>query len=276
MAAEGGAILAVGVDDDEPVAAVGLHHSTGQDLHQVGFPHAGGGEDPDVGGQTGSGNAHRQVDHRLPAAQLPDRQVAHALGQEGKIGGRRRHHRRKLAGQALGLAKDRPGPVRARFGRSEIPETAAFGHAVGAPLLLVQGMDAGFAALVVRQQGPGDPLGPPRLSVFTAVGHVDDAEDVAAAGGLVHADQELADEEVLVRRRPERRFEHVSAEQPALRRQHRVRSAHVNSVPSAGGDPQTPAPARRRGHRPGPIRSESDPTPRCVPNRSRPPGGPRR
>ena len=76
-------------------------------------------------------------------------------------------------------------------------------------------MGAGLAARVVGQQGARHPLGPARLPVLGAVGDVDDAEEVAPAGRLVHADQELAQEEVFVGRGPERALENVAPEQAA-------------------------------------------------------------
>ena len=70
VAAQGGAVLAVRVDDEQPVAAVGPHDPARQDLHEVGLAHAGGGEDADVAGQAGAGNADGEVDDGLAAAQL--------------------------------------------------------------------------------------------------------------------------------------------------------------------------------------------------------------
>ena len=64
-----------------------------------------------------------------------------------------------------------------------------------------------------------------------AVGDVDDAEEVAPAGGVVDRDQQLAEEQVFVGRGAERALEHVLAEQRGLVA--RVRSlAHARSIRS--------------------------------------------
>ena len=77
----------------------------------------------------------------------------------------------------------------------------------------MQGVGAGLAAHVVGQQRAGDPLGPARLAVLGAVGDVDDAEQVAAPGGVVDGDEQLAEEQVFIGRGAEHALEHVLAEQ---------------------------------------------------------------
>ena len=160
-----------------------------------------------MGGQARARDPDAEVDHRLTAAELTDRQVAHAAGEEGEVLRLGRHHAGELRRQRLGL------PELAQVWR-EIAEAAATGDAVGAAGLLVQRMGPGFAAFVVGQQRARHPLGPPGLAMLGAVGDVDDAEQVAAAGAVVDRDQQLAQEEVLVRRGPERALQHVLAEQP--------------------------------------------------------------
>ena len=51
------AVLAVGVDEQQAVAALGLQHAADEHLHEVRLAHAGGGEDADVGGQRAAGDA---------------------------------------------------------------------------------------------------------------------------------------------------------------------------------------------------------------------------
>ncbi len=79
-------------------------------------------------------------------------------------------------------------------------------------------MGAGLAALVVGQQRSRHPLRPPRFAVLAAVGDVDHPEDVPASGDVIHAHQQLPDEQILVRGGPEQPFQHVPSEQPALDR----------------------------------------------------------
>ena len=184
-------------------------HAAGQHLHQVGLAHAGGGEDADVGGQAVAGDADLEVDHGLAAAQVADGQVAHAGAQELEVGRLGRHDPGELGGQALRLAERRCPSG------GEVAEAAAGGHPVGAAGLLVERVGAGLAPGVVGQQRARHPLGPARLAVLGAVGDVDDAEQVAPAGGVVDRHQQLAEEQVLVGRGPEHPFEDVLAEQPA-------------------------------------------------------------
>ena len=122
---------------------------------------------------------------------------------KAKSSGVGRHHPGELGGQALGLAEHGAGPPGAGR-RGQIAEAAALGHPVGAAVLLVQGMGARLAPFVVGQQRPRHPLGPARLAVLGPVGDIDDPEQVAPVGGLVHPDQQLADEEILVGGGPER------------------------------------------------------------------------
>ncbi len=167
-----------------------------------------------MAGQAFARDADREVDHRLAAAQPADRKVAHAPGQEGEVLRRRRHDPGELRRQALGLPEHRPGPARCRRG-GQVPEAPALGQPVGPPGLLVQGMSAGVASGVVGQQGARHPLGPTGLAVLAAVGDVDHPEQVAPAGSLVHPHQQLAEEQVFVRSRPEQRLQHIAAKQPA-------------------------------------------------------------
>src|SRR5205814_1627339 len=102
-------------------------------------------------------------------------------------------------------------------GRGEIAEAAAAGDAVGAARLLVERVGARFAARVVGQQGARHSLGPTRLAVLGAVSDVDDPEQVAAAGGVVDGNQQLAEEQVLVRCGPEGALQNVATEQSAPR-----------------------------------------------------------
>ena len=234
------AVLAVGVDQQEAVAPLAGHHRPGQHAHEVRLAHARGGEDADVAGQAGPGNADLEVDLGLPAAQAAHGQVPHAGGQEGEVGGLRRHHAGELRGQALGLAEAPPV-------RGEVPQAAALGHPVSAPPGLVERVGAGLTAGVVGQHGARHPLGPARLPVLGAVGDVDDAEQVAPPGGLVHADEQLAQEQVLIGGGPEGALQHVAAEQPPparvrahARSMRRWRSAKARSRTSGG----TPARSR--------------------------------
>ncbi len=231
VAGQLGAVLAVGVDEQEAVAAGGAQHVAGQHHHQVRLAHARGGEDADVAGQAPAGDADLEVDGLLAAAQGADGQVAHAGAQEVEVGGLGLDHLGELGGQALG-----PAEVGAVGG--QVAEAAAGRHPVGPPGLVVEAVQAGLAPGVVDQQRARHPLGPPRLPVLGAVGHVDDAEQVAPAGGLVDRHQQLAQEQVLVRRGPEHPFEHVLPEQPPGAHQNRSirswRSAKARSRTSAG------------------------------------------
>jgi hypothetical protein len=221
VATEVGAVLAVGVDQQQPVAAAGPQHPAGQHLHEVRLAHAGGGEDPDVGGQAVAGDAHLHVDHRLAAAQVADAEVAHAGPEEGDVVGLRRHDAGELCREALGLAE---GAVAAVVGRRQVAEAPARGDPVGAPPRLVQRVQAGLAPGVVGQHRARHPFGPAGLPVLGPIGDVDHPEQVAAAGGVVDAHDELAEEEVLLGRGPEHAFEDVLAEQPAPRSRRHARS----------------------------------------------------
>ena len=57
MARERRAVLAVRVDQQQAVAALGLQHASREDLHEVGLPHAGGGDHHDDPEQRGPENA---------------------------------------------------------------------------------------------------------------------------------------------------------------------------------------------------------------------------
>jgi hypothetical protein len=92
----------------------------------------------------------------------------------------------------------------------------------------MESVGAAFPPGIVGQQGAGHPLGPSGLAVLGAVAHVHHPEQVTAPRGLVLADQQLAEEEVLFWGGPEQRLEHVAAEEPA---------------PSVGGEPGVPGPA---------------------------------
>ena len=128
--------------------------------------------------------------------------------------------------------------------RGPVPEAPTVGDPVGPPLLLVEGVDAGFAALVVCQEGASHPLGPAGFAALAAVGDVDHPEHVAAPGGLVHTDQQLADEQVLVRCGPEHSFQHVPAKQPTLGPGCGSTSAMIRFAPS--GSFHQPVPVRER------------------------------
>ena len=234
VAAEGVAVLAVRVDDQEAVAAVGGHHAGAEDLQEVGLAHAGGGEDANVAGEAPARDAHLEIDHRLAAAQVADGQVTHALGKEGEVLGRRRDHTGELGREALRFAEDRPrGAGRRR--RCQVAEAPALGQPVGPLGLLVEGVSAAFAPGVVGQQGAGNPLGPTRFAVLGAVAHVHDPEQVAPPGRLVHSDEQLAEEQVLFGGGPEQRFEHIAPEEPSpcVRRRVGHRRLAVRERPSS-------------------------------------------
>ena len=109
----------------------------------------------------------------------------------------------------------------------------------------MQWVQAGLAAAVVGEQGAGHPLGPTGFAVLGAVGDVDDAEEIPPPGGLVDADEELAEEQVLVGRRPEDSFEDVLAEQPASARTvHQARSINLWRSVKARSRTSTGTPAR--------------------------------
>ena len=167
-------------------------------------------------------------------------------------------------------------PIAARPACRPGPDTrdSGSGHPVGAPGLLVEGMGAGLAPLVVGQQRPRHPFRPARFPVLAAIGHVHHPEDVPAAGRLVHADQQLADEQVLVRGGPEHPFQHVPAEQPAseagasvtwpvvarrrstqYRSIRRWRSAKARSCTSGGTPARSSRPDAGPILRPGPTRA---------------------
>ena len=160
------------------------------------------------------GNADREVDDGLAAAQPPDGKVAHPAGQEGEVLGLGATTRENWVGRLLGLRNTVRCPPGASGG-ARYPRQRQLGHPVGAPGLLVERVGTGLAPFVVGQQRARHPLGPARLPVLGAVGDVDDPEQVAPVGGLVHADQQLAEEQVLVGCGPERGFEDVLAEQPS-------------------------------------------------------------
>ena len=81
------AVLAMRVDDEHPVAAVGLEDAAGEDLHEVGLAHARGGEDAHMAGERRSRDADAEVDLGLAAAQVAEGEVAHAAAQELEVGG---------------------------------------------------------------------------------------------------------------------------------------------------------------------------------------------
>ncbi len=175
-----------------------------------------------------------------PLRSRADRQVAHAAGQEGEVLRLGATTRENWVGRLLGLRNSVRGPPGAD-GRGQVAEAAAAGHPVGPPGLLVQRMGARVAPLVVGQQRARHPLGPPRLPVLGAVGDVHHPEQVPPTGRLVHPDQQLAEEEVLVRSGPERPLQHVLAEQPVpvhasvmSRSIRRWRSAKARSRTSSG------------------------------------------
>ena len=206
MAAELGAVVAVGVDDEQAVAAAGAHGLARQHHHQVALAHARGGEDADVLGQARAVDADGHVDDGLAGAQDTDVQVAHPALEEREIRRLGAEHTAELRRQAFGLAE-----LLAVW--REVAEAATLGDAVRPPLLLVERMGAGVTARIVGQHGSGDTLGPARLAVLAAIGDVDDAEQVTPPRRLVDADEQLAEEQVVVGGGTERRFEDVLAVQ---------------------------------------------------------------
>src|SRR5438552_8583849 len=246
----------MGVDEQERVATLAAHHAAGEDLHQVGLAHARGGEDAHVAGQALARDADLEVDDRLAAAQMADGQVAHARAQEVEVGGLGSDDARELRGQALRLPE---------LGEawSEVTEAPAGGDAIGAARLLVERVQARLVARVVGEQRARLALGPPGLAVFCAVGDVDDTEQVAPAGVVVDADEDLAEEQVFVGRGPENALEHVLAEQPA---------PCVRRVPQALSlKSGRSAKARSRTSRGTPARSKSSSS--CMRTSARSQGG---
>ena len=123
-----------------------------------------------------------ELHDRLAAAQVADRRSPIRSARNPKSSGVGGHHRRELGGQALGLAKHRSPPPRARFGRRQVAEAAALGDAVSPAVLLVERVSSGLAPSVVGEQGPGHPLGPARLAVLGAVSDVHHPEQVSPIG----------------------------------------------------------------------------------------------
>ena len=111
------AVLAVGVDDEQPVAAVGPHHPAGQDPHQVGLAHAGGGEDADVAGQGAAGDADAEVDDASRrCAAVPTGRSPMRLARKAKSSGSGATTRENWVGRLLGLRNSVRGPPGCRAG----------------------------------------------------------------------------------------------------------------------------------------------------------------
>src|SRR5579875_358246 len=166
-----------------------------------------------MGGEALAWDADLEVHHRLAAAQQPDRDVAHAFGQESEVVWCGRDDPGELRRQALRLAENGARPFWCGW-RGQIAEAAALRQPVGAFGLLVDAVGASLAPSVVRQERPGNPLRPTWFPVLGPVANVHDAQQVTTAGLLVYAHQQFAEEEVLVRGSAEQSFEDVAPEKP--------------------------------------------------------------
>ena len=183
--------------------------------------------------------------------------------------------------------------------RGQVAEAPALGQPVGPLGLLVQRVGPAFAPGVVGEQGAGNPLRPAGLAVLGAVADVDDPEQVAPAGRLVHADEQLAEEQVLVGGGPEESLQHIAPEEPSPRAAGSTLRASatccppatlgdgllaegpssmplsiaLTSVPSARGGRRRLAPGRPRASRRRRGRSAARPRPLRAPSPGRRPGG---
>ena len=166
-----------------------------------------------MAGQAAARDADREVHDCLTATEAPDRDVAHSPGQESEVFRGGRHDPRELGRQALRLPEHGPGAARVARG-GQVPKAPAFRQPVGPFRLLMYGVSTRVASCVVCQEGARDSLGPARLPVLGPVTDVYDPEQVAPSGGLVYAHQQLSEEQVLLRRRPEQGLEHIAPEQP--------------------------------------------------------------
>ena len=157
-------VLAVRVDEQEPVTAVGCHHSGCEHSQEVGLAHSRRRKDPDVAGQAAARDADREVHDCLTAAEAPDRDVAHSPGQESEVFRGGRHDPRELGRQALRLPEHGPGAARGRLGGpgtqgTGIPPAGrsfSLAHVRGEhPCRLLRRLPGGCPRLARPSQAPG-------------------------------------------------------------------------------------------------------------------------
>src|SRR5579875_2336207 len=134
-----------------------------------------------MGGEALAWDADLEVHHRLAAAQQPDRDVAHAFGQESEVVWCGRDDPGELRRQALRLAENGARPFWCGW-RVQIAEAAALSQAVGALGQPVDAVGARLAPIVLRQERPGNPLRPTWFPVLGPGFHVHDEQQVPPAG----------------------------------------------------------------------------------------------